>query len=237
MKRLLSTALLLPLILLSACSTLQQIDVGDVLGSSDALDEATVAAGLKEALRVGTDRTVVRTNTVDGYLGDALLRIALPEDVQDIAGKLRQIGLGSKVDELEVAMNRAAEEAAGEATDLFVDAITSMTLEDAWGILKGTDTAATDYFHQKTAATLETRYRPIVETKLRSVGGYETYEELAASARALPFVETPDLDMVGYVTDRALEGLFTVLAQEEQRIREDPVARTTDLLQRVFAAQ
>ncbi|MDD5719842.1 MAG: DUF4197 domain-containing protein [Candidatus Krumholzibacteria bacterium] len=220
----------------AGCSQMADLDLDGVLGGAQPLDERTVVAGLKEALAIGTERTVERTHTRDGYLGNALLRIALPPAVQDLSGTLRSVGLGAKVDELAVAMNRAAELAAGEATALFVETIKGLTLQDAWGILKGHDTAATDYFRERTAAALTARYRPIVQTSLQRVGGYAEYEDLVARIEALPLLEPPDLDLVGYVTDHALAGLFTVLGEEEQRIRADPLARTTALLQRVFGA-
>jgi hypothetical protein len=222
-------------LLLAGCASMS--DLGGILGGSAPLDEATVAAGLKEALSVGTERTVTRTSRIDGYLGDALLRIVLPEQIQEISPTLRSLGLGGKLDQLEVAMNRAAELAAKEATGLFIETIGGMTLQDAWGILRGHDTAATDYFRERTTAALTSRYRPIVQASLRQVGGYAEFEDLSRSVAALPLVTMPDLDLVGYVTDRALAGLFTVLGQEEQRIRVDPLARTTVLLQRVFAAR
>ncbi len=222
---------------LAGCAGMENFDLDSVLGGTAPLDEATVARGLKEALTVGTGRAVDRVGGLDGYLGNELLRIALPAEVQDVAGTLRTVGLGSKVDELEVAMNRAAELAAGEAVAVFGDAIRGMTLADAWGILRGPDTAATDYFRERTGAALTGRYRPIVEAKLRSVGGYSDYESLVSRLEGIPFVEAPDLDLVGYVTDHALSGLFTVLATEEQQIRADPLARTTALLQRVFGAE
>lgn len=227
----------LVLVVLSGCAGMENLDLGSVLGEGAPLDEATVARGLKEALTVGTGRAVDQVGAVDGYLGDALLRIALPEDVQEVAGTLRSVGLGAKVDELEVAMNRAAELAAGEAVAVFGEAIRGMTVADAWGILRGHETAATDYFRQRTGAALTARYRPIIEGKLRSVGGYGEYEQLVARLQAIPFVEAPDLDLVGYVNDRALEGLFSTLAGEEKKIREDPLARTTVLLRRVFGAE
>jgi len=204
------------------------------LSGNRPVDEATVVAGLKEALRVGTERTVDQVSIVGGYLERPEIRIPLPDTVQDLAGTLRRVGLGAKADELETAMNHAAEKAATEAIDVFGAAITGMTIEDAWSILRGQDTAATDYFRQKTSAELQRRYRPIVESKLRTVGGYQEYEDLVARLEALPLVDPPDLDLVGYVTDEALDGLFTVLADEERRIRDDPLARTTDLLRRVF---
>jgi len=228
---------LLATLSLGGCAGMENLDLGNVLGGNAPLNEATVAQGLKEALSVGTQRASDRVGGVDGYLGNVLLRITLPEDLQEVAGTLRSMGMGAKVDELEVAMNRAAEQAAGEAVAVFGDAISGMTVADAWGILRGDDTAATDYFRARTRTALEGRYRPIVENKLRTVGGYDDYEDLVGKLHSLPFVETPDLDLVGYVTDRALDGLFLELAREEQKIREDPLARTTRLLQKVFAAQ
>jgi hypothetical protein len=223
------------LCLIGGCAGLADLDLGGVRGGPAPLDESTVTAGLKEALAVGTGRTVSRTSAVDGYLGDALLRIALPAAITDHGETLRRFGLGARVDELEIAMNRAAELAAGEATALFVETIEGMTLSDAWGILRGHETAATDYFRDRTAAALTTRYRPIILSSLHQVGGYAEYENLVARLEALPLIDPPDLDLVGYVTDHALAGLFTVLAQEETKIRTDPLARTTALLQRVFS--
>lgn len=228
---------LLIALLLTGCAGMENIDLGAVLGDQAPLDEATVARGLKEALTVGTGRAVDQVGGLDGYLGNELLKIALPDELQDIAGKLRSVGLGGKVDELEVAMNRAAEQAATEAIAVFGDAITGMTVADAWGILRGGDTAATDYFKARTSTALTSRYRPIIETKLRSVGGYTDYEDIVTRVEALPFIDTPDLDLVGYVTDHALDGLFSTLAVEEGKIRQDPLKRTTELLRRVFAAQ
>ena len=229
--------ILTALLALGGCAGMENLDLGNMLGGNAPLDEATVAKGLKEALAVGTERAADRVGGVDGYLGNTLLRIALPEDLQEVAGTLRSVGLGAKVDELEVAMNRAAEQAAGEAVAVFGNAVSGMTVADAWGILRGEDTAATDYFRARTGLALEQRYRPIIENKLRTVGGYQDYETLAARLEALPFVEAPDLDLVGYVTGHALDGLFRELATEERKIREDPLARTTQLLQKVFGAQ
>jgi hypothetical protein len=220
----------------AGCAGMTDLDLDGVLGERPApLDESTVTAGLKQALTIGTERTVVRTARQDGYLGDSLLRIVLPQAVQDMSGTLRSFGLGDKLNELEVAMNRAAELAAREATALFVETISGLTLQDAWNILRGHDTAATDFFQERTAVALAARYRPIIQSSLHQVGGYAEYEDLAARVEALPFIDPPDLDLIGYVTDRALSGLFIVLGQEEARIREDPLARTTALLQRVFA--
>ena len=203
--------------------------------SSGQLNSETVAAGLKEALKVGTDRTVFSTSAVDGYLGDALIRIAMPEEFQKMSKTLRKLGLGRYVDEMEIAMNRAAEQAAAEAREVFWQAITSMTLDDAYNILKSHDTAATDYFRSRTEQSLRQRYLPIVKEKMKKVGLYQSYNRAVESYMAIPFVKRPALNLNSYVTDSALNGLFTILAQEEKKIRTNPAARTTELLKRVFA--
>lgn len=224
------------LLALAGCAA-EDMNLGDILaGSGGELDEPTVAAGLKEALRVGTERTVSSTSVVDGFLGNALIRIALPEQFESAAGALRTIGLGGRVDELEIAMNRAAENAAGEAKGVFWNAITEMTLADAFGILNGGERAATDYFRGRTTEELRARFRPIVETKMEEVGLYRAYESALSAYTALPLTSKPDVDLEAHVTNEALDGLFLVLEGEEKKIREDPAARTTDLLRKVFGA-
>jgi hypothetical protein len=200
------------------------------------LDEQTVAAGLKEALRIATERTVTSTSTLDGFLGNALIRIVMPEQFETVAKTLRTVGLGKQVDELEVGMNRAAERAAGEATEVFLNAITQMTLQDATGILKGGENAVTNYFRTHTEESLHQRFKPIVTDKMSEVGLYNVYNGLTDYYNKLPLVTSPALDLDEYVTQHALNGLFTVLGQEEKRIRTDPVARTTELLRRVFGS-
>ena len=179
---------------------------------------------------------MARTSAVDGFLGSDRIRIRLPESLDPMAGALRAVGFGSSVDELEVAMNRAAEHAAGEATDVFLGAISRMTISDARGILDGGDTAATEYFRRNTSDALRSRFQPIVTEKVQEVGLAQLYDQLVTRYRALPIPkrDAPELD--GYVTERALDGLFTVLGQEEQRIRTDPSARVTQLLQTVFGS-
>jgi hypothetical protein len=217
----------------SGCSSLKNIDLGSG-GDSLPLDEETVAAGLREALKVGAERTVAATSEQDGFLGNELIYIALPDELTGMTGTLRDLGMGGLVDDLEVGMNRAAEAAAGEALDVFWRAIQGMTIADAFAILEGGETAATDYLYAKTGAALSRRFRPIVESKMNDVGVFPVYQQLHDRYTQIPFVSKPDLDLVGYVNDKALAGLFTVLAEEEKRIREDPLARTTALLQRVF---
>ncbi len=221
----------------SGCAALSE-SAGDILntGSGDGeLDESVVIDGIREALRVGTQNTVISTSQVDGYLGNEMIRIALPEQMGSVASTLRTVGLGAYVDELEVGMNRAAELAAAEARDVFWKAINSMTVTDAFGILNGEDTAATEYFRRQTGADLRARFHPIIEEKIEEIGLSRMYSKVADAYNDLSFTGAPGLvDLDEYVTDQALEGLFTVLAQEEKKIREDPAARTTELLRKVF---
>ena len=234
-----SLSLALVLILSTfGCAALQK-DMAGILGGgaggSGALDEPTVIAGIREALRVGTQNTVTSTSKLDGFLGNQLIRIAIPDQISSAASTLRAVGLGSQVDELEVGMNRAAELAAAEARDVFWNAITGMTVSDAFGILNGGNTAATDYFRDRTQAALLTRFHPIVQRKIDEVGVSRIYGRIADTYNGLPIAGNSRLvDLDDYVTDRALAGLFTVLASEEQKIRQDPAARTTDLLRKVF---
>jgi len=224
------------LILLCGCAQSQIDELFEIagLGSESGLSESTVVAGLKEALRVGTERTVALTSQQNGYFKNPLIRIPLPDELDATAKALRAIGFGAKVDELELAMNRAAERAAGEATPVFIDAITSMSIHDAHGILRGGDRAATDYFEGRTRGPLAQRFEPIVDDSMRKVGLAQLWDALLARIAILPMVPEPDLDLDEYVTDRALLGLFSVLAQEETRIRQDPAARTSELLRSVF---
>lgn len=224
---------------LFGCAAMQE-SLGEVLAdrsSGEPLDEPTVVAGIKEALRIGTQNTVLSTSRVDGYLGNALIRIALPEQLQSAATTMRQLGLGAQVDELETGMNRAAELAAAETREIFWNAITGMTVSDAFAILNGGNTAATDYFRGRTQAALSARFHPIIERKIEEVGLSRVYGRIAETYNSLPLAGSRKLvDLDEYVTDRALSGLFAVLASEEQEIRRDPLARTTDLLKRVFGS-
>lgn len=199
-------------------------------------DESTVIAGLRQALEVGAQRSVDQVGRADGYLGNPLIRIPVPESLENMTKGLRVLGFGAQVDELELGMNRAAESAAAEAVSVFWGAIRGMSISDGYGILRGGDTAATEYLKSRTSDTLRQRYQPIVSQAMDQVGLVSLYDDMVGRYQALPFTTAPALDIRQYVTDRALDGLFTVLGQEEQRIRENPAARSTELLQRVFGA-
>jgi hypothetical protein len=225
----------------ASCADVGSLPLGELLNAAglqqqSVLDDGTIAAGLKEALKVGTDRTVQSASREDGFLGNSLIRIALPEQLETTAKGLRAVGFGSQVDELEVSMNRAAERAAGEAAAVFIDAIRQMSFSDVRSIWQGPDDAATAYFRAKTSDDLRVRFGPIVDESMQQVGLARLYDDLLAKLALLPLVPQPDLDLEEYVTDQALMGLFTVLEQEEAKIRTDPAARTTDLLRTVFGS-
>jgi len=216
---------------LTGCAQLRQAaergDLQALLGGG----EVDVAAGLKEALRVGVERAVADLSAKGGFGDSAARRIALPDRVANVTDTLRKIGLGKTVDDVEAAMNRAAERASAEAVPIFRKAIGSMTLADAKGILEGGETAATDYFRSKTEDDLRDRFQPVIAEKLSELRVVRDYNELLAKYKAIPFVPKPaELDLDRYVTDRGLDGLFGEIAAEEKRIREDPKARTTELL-------
>jgi hypothetical protein len=218
--------------LVTGCFNTATLD--KVFREDGALDESTVAAGLKEALRVGTERSTASTSRLDGFFKNALIRIAMPEQYAGVAKTLNGIGMGSYVDDFERSMNRAAERASGEAIEVFWSAITQMSISDAFGILNGGETAATDYFRRKTSASLTARFQPIVTAKMEEVGVYNIYNDLVAKYNLLPIEKPEAVDIDDYVTARTIDGIFSVLEGEEKRIREDPAARTTALLREVF---
>lgn len=197
-------------------------------------DRSTPADALREALRVGTARTVEALGASGGYLDHPQLRIGVPHKVEKIAKALRAIGLGKLVDDFETSMNRAAEQAAPLAKPVFMDAISEMSFEDALTILRGSSHEATDYFRAKTSARLTDLFQPKVSEQLASVGATRRFDELMDRASKLPLIKRPPLDLASYVTEEALDGLFDRLGREEVRIREDPVARSTAILKRWF---
>lgn len=223
--------------LLPACAGIDPGSLGNILQTGGLLDDATIISGLREALQVGTQRASASVSRPDGFFANARIRIPLPPELESPARTLRSVGLGDQVDEFELAMNRAAEAAAGEAVDIFWNAIRGMTIADARGILDGPDTAATAFFRGATEAQLEARFAPIVDEKMTALGTVRVYDRLIAAYAAIPLTTKPVFDPRAYVTDRALDGLFTVLGDEEKRIRHDPAARTTELLQRVFGSR
>ena len=200
------------------------------------LDKETVAAGLKEALSVGSQNAVKIVSQADGYFKNPAIKIPLPEKVKKVERPLRKIGLGKQVDEFIVTMNRAAEKAAPVAKDIFIGAVKEMTITDAIKILQGGDTAATDYFKSKTHDKLYGAFKPTVSKAVMEVGVTKAYQQLVDKAKRTKLIKDESLDLDHHVTTKALDGLFTMVAAEESRIRANPAARTTELLQKVFGS-
>lgn len=225
------------LFLFSGC-TVQQIQqtLGDYL-DTDELTTDQVVAGLKEALIKGAGTSTEQASKENGFLSNAQIKIPFPPDVQQVEEKLRALGLGSQVDRFIETLNHGAEEAAKEAKPIFVNAIKQMTVQDAWGILKGEDDEATQYLKDKTTADLKEKFQPIIKKALDQTKATKYYSDIVTTYNKIPFVDKVDPDLDEYATDRALSGLFTLVAEEEKNIRENPGARTTELLQKVFAKQ
>jgi len=199
------------------------------------LSNEKIISGLKEALEVGTENTVNLTGNTDGYLKNEAIKILLPEKLQKMDKALRMVGLGPQIDEFVVSMNRSAEQAAPLAKPIFKEALTEMSFEDGKKILSGGDTAATEYFKEKTKGKLTEAFKPKVTEAMDQVGVAAQYKSLVGQYTSMPFVKAEQFDLDNYVTGKSLDGLFHTLAQEEQKIRTNPAARVTDLLKEVFA--
>jgi hypothetical protein len=204
--------------------------------SQGSLDQNTIVAGLKEALTQGTGNAVTSVAKLDGYLGNETIKILMPENMRNVADTLKNFGFEKEVDNFITSMNRAAESAAPQAKSYFVEAIKQMTFEDANTILNGNDTAATEYFKEKMYDKLYEAFEPSVSASMNEVGVTRSYKEMMALYTKIPFVKSESLDLDHYVTEESLNGLFYMVGQEEKMIRTDPAARTTDLLQKVFAS-
>jgi hypothetical protein len=198
------------------------------------LSDAKIGAGLKEALQVATEKTVALTGKTDGYFANQAIKILMPERLRSFESGLRAVGYGAQIDELVLGMNRAAERAAPQAKQIFFDAIGDMSFDDARKILNGGDTAATEYFKGKTTPRLTTAFRPVVEQSMNQVGVSRQYKDLVGRFESIPFAKSQAFDLDGYVVDKGLGGLFTVLGEQEKQIRTNPTARATDLLKEVF---
>jgi hypothetical protein len=205
-------------------------------GGSQPLTDLEIGNGLKEALRVGTQRVVGQLGAVDGYNADPLIHIPLPEDLRKVHNALDKVGLGGMTSDLELKLNRSAERAAPEAKEVFWTAITEMSLDDVRGIWQGPDDAATQHFRGKMTVPLTDRFTPIVLDAMGEVGAIRSYDRMMSKYESIPFVPDVKSDLTRYTVKKGLSGLFTYVAKEEAAIRKDPAKRTTELLQRVFGA-
>lgn len=229
--------LFLLLIQLFACSTAELQNLGNLLKVGSELTQDEAGLGLKEALNIGITKGAERLSAADGYY-KSIHKILLPEEAQQIAKKLRGVpGFADWEEDIVLKINRGAEDAAKKAAPIFVDAIKQMTFEDALNILMGADTAATSYLKKSTYQKLYDEFNPIIVESLDKFNAREVWGKAVNSYNKIPFVKKTNPDLDDYVTTQALFGLFTMVQKEELTIRKDVGARTTPLLQKVFAKQ
>ena len=223
---------------LTACAELQNVvnnlpqgGVGDVLSNAD------IASGLREALDLGIDKQVTKLTQTDGFFKNDLVKILLPEELQKVDKGLRDIGLSNLADEGLKVLNRAAEDAVGEATPIFVNAVKDITFDDAKNILLGNKDAATQYLTSKTQTELYNKFHPVINNSFAKVGADQIWQNLINKYNAIPFTNNVNPNLTDYVTQEALKGVYTMIAVEENEIRSKASSRSTDLLKKVFALQ
>ncbi len=192
------------------------------------------AGGLKEALTRGITTSVAETGKPGGFEGNPLIKIVMPEKLRTVEKGLRAVGMGSQVDGFEHSMNAAAEEAAPRAKAIFMDALKAMTIEDAKQIVLGGNTSGTKFFKEKTTAQVSEAFRPVIEKAMAHTGVQEKFGALMGSAPKLPFGKTPSVDINGYVLEKSVDGMFTMMGEEEKKIRTNPASQVTPLLKMVF---
>ncbi len=220
-----------------SCAELQQVvnnlpqQTGNILGNAD------IAAGLRQALDLGIDKQVTKLTAKNGFYNNNLVKILLPEELKKVDKGLRDIGLGNLADEGLKVLNRAAEDAVGEATPIFVNAVKDITFNDAKNILLGNDNAATNYLTSKTETVLYSKFHPIINQSFNKVGADKIWTNLINKYNAIPFTKKVNPNLTDYVTKEALKGVYKMIAVEEKEIRTKTSSRTTDLLKKVFALQ
>ena len=238
-------AMLVVGLIFAASASAQLPGLGDLLKSAgslpkssapaSAVDDKTAGAGIREALAKGTEEAVNKLSAPNGYFANQAVKILMPPSIQKIADVARTVGFQKQVDDFILSMNRAAEAAAPLAARFFADAIREMTLDDVRGVLFGGDTAATEFFKRRTHAKLYAAFKPVVAEKVQSAGATQAYNNLKARAASVPFIgASQSLDLDDYVTNKSLDGLFLMIAEQEKNIRNNPLARSSDLLKMVF---
>jgi len=233
MKRLLLCILVFQLV---GCAELQQV-VNQLPQGPTGIGNDQIAQGLREALNMGIEKQVNKLTSENGFYKNQLVKILLPEELQKVDKTLRDIGLSSLADEGLRIINRAAEDAVGEATPIFVDAVKGITFNDAKQILLGNDNAATQYLQQATKTQLYNKFNPIIKNSFQKVGADEIWSNIITRYNNLPLTNDVNPDLTDYTTNEALEGVYTMIALEEKEIRTKVSSRTTDLLKKVFALQ
>ncbi len=212
----------------------QQASSSSVSNAGAGLGNDEVIRGLKEALNVGTNKAAGSASKVDGFMKNPLIKIPFPPEVKVVETKAKQFGMGSEVDKFVRSMNRAAEEASKEAAPIFINAVKTMTITDGLTILRGGDNAATTYLQSRTTADLTNRFSPIVKNAINKVQLTKYWKPIISKYNMIPGVKKKNPDLDRYVTEKTIEGLFKLIAQEEAQIRKDPAARVSDILKRVF---
>ena len=205
--------------------------------AKQALTSDEIQAGLKEALKVGSENVISQLGQTDGFNLDPAIHIPLPQQFDTVRSMLAKVGMSSMLDDLELKLNRAAEVATPKAKELFFQAISEMTFEDVMNIYNGPEDAATRYFQDKMTPALAREMEPVVEQSLSQVGAVQTYDNIMGEYRTIPFVPDVKADLTTHVVEKGMAGIFHYMAVEEAAIRQNPAKRTTELLQRVFGAQ
>jgi len=226
-------------ICLSSCDAQSQSKIGNILGqvatgATGTPSSLEISNGLKQALEIGTSAGADRLSTKDGFFGNMAIKILFPTEAQKVEKTLRSVGLNSLADNVILSLNRAAEDAAKEAKPIFVSAIKQMTIADAANILLGNKDAATNYFKRVTTAQLMERFSPVIANSLSKVGATKYWTDAAAAYNKIPLVKPVNTNLTQYVAEKAIDGMFVQVAQEELKIRDNIGARSTGLLQKVF---
>ena len=198
------------------------------------LSKDEVAKGLKEALSVGAANSAANASEKGGFNNNLLIKIPFPEEAQKMKKTLIKVGMQSQVDKFEYVLNEAAEDASNYAKKIFISAVKNMSINDAMSILKGNDNAATTYLKNQTSKELYTKFNPVVKSSIEKVNLAKYWSVLAESYNALPLTKEVNTDLEGYVTNQAIDGLFILIAKEEKNIRNNPKARVSEILQKVF---
>lgn len=206
-------------------------------GGKKPLTNEEVVQGLREALNVGTNNSTASASKPDGYYKNPLVFIPFPPEAEKIKNTVVSLGMTKQVQDFEMSLNRAAEEAAKTAAPVFLDAIKAMSIQDGFSILKGADNAATDYLKNKTSADLTVKFTPIIKAAIQKVDVTKYWKPIITKYNKVPGVQKQNPDLEQYITARALEGLFKLIAGEEKKIRTDPLARVSDILKRVFGSK
>jgi hypothetical protein len=209
---------------------------GPAAAQLEGISNKDAVSGLKAALEKGSQAAVATLGRTDGFFGDARVKIPLPESLRQAEGLMRTLGMGRYADELVLTMNRAAEAAVPEAKKLLVDAVKKMSVQDAKGILTGGQTAGTEYFRRTTQDQLRAKFLPIVQNATRKVQLAEKYNQYAETGVRFGLLKEEDANLDGYVTQKALDGLYFMIAEEEKKIRQDPVGSASSIIRKVFGA-